>query len=288
MIEVKGVSKEYRIYKKTIDRIKQIIYSKKKYYTTKKAVENVTFEIRSGEAFGIVGRNGSGKSTLLQLIAGTLNASKGDIKINGRIAALLELGSGFNPEFTGRENICVNAMLIGLRKSEIEKRMADIVEFADIGEYIDRKVSTYSSGMIVRLAFAVIANVDADILIIDEALAVGDAYFTQKCMRFIKEFKKKGCILLVSHDANAIMGLCDRAILLKEGSIDIYGSPKQVIERYTRDLQVNIEDIARMKEQKQKTVQDNGERNKEEEVENQLKRRDLEKWSEFRHDAIQK
>ena len=187
-IKIQNLSKCYQIYEKPQDRLKQSIFgrvrnilgkSDKVFFREFWALKGVSFEVKKGETVGIVGRNGSGKSTLLQLICGTLNPSSGKIEVNGRVAALLELGSGFNPEFNGRENVYLNAALLGLNKDEIDRKYGDIVAFADIGDFIDQPVKTYSSGMMVRLAFSVIAHVDADILIVDEALAVGDAVFTQ-------------------------------------------------------------------------------------------------------------
>ena len=193
LIEVKNVSKKYRLYNRKRDRIKQKLRRNKEHvYNEKIAVEDISFKIRRGETVGIVGKNGSGKSTLLQMICGTVNPTSGEISSRGKIAALLELGSGFNPEFTGRENVYLNGMLLGLTQKEIREKMERIIEFSEIDEFIDQPVKTYSSGMIVRLAFSVIVNVNADILIIDEALAVGDAFFRQKCMRFLRRFKKNG------------------------------------------------------------------------------------------------
>ena len=174
---------------------------------------------------------------MLQLICGTLTATEGKVITNGKIAALLELGSGFNPEFTGIENIYLNATLMGLKKKEIEDNLDKILSFADIGNFIDQPIRTYSSGMIVRLAFAVIAHVNADILVVDEALAVGDAYFTQKCMRFIQRVREEKSLIFVSHDANAVLNLCSKAILLEKGTMRTYGSPKAVMEEYTKGLQ---------------------------------------------------
>jgi lipopolysaccharide transport system ATP-binding protein len=200
------------------------------------ALDDVSLEIKKGETVGIVGRNGSGKSTLLQIICGTLNASAGSVQVNGRVAALLELGSGFNPEFTGRENVFLNAAVLGLTKDQIAARFDDIAAFAEIGDFIDQPVKTYSSGMYVRLAFAVVAHVDADILVIDEALAVGDAFFTQKCMRFLRRFKESGTLIFVSHDAGTVTGLCENALWLDKGRAKIYGSAKQVSEQYLASL----------------------------------------------------
>jgi lipopolysaccharide transport system ATP-binding protein len=185
---------------------------------------------------GIIGRNGSGKSTLLQIICGTLYPTAGEVQVQGRVAALLELGSGFNPEFTGRENVFFNAGILGQSEEVTRERFAAIEAFADIGEFIDQPVKTYSSGMLVRLAFAVIAHVDADVLVIDEALAVGDAFFTQKCMRFLREFMKTGTVLFVSHDTNAVKNLCNHAIWLDKGRLRQQGSPKAVCEAYLREF----------------------------------------------------
>lgn len=196
------------------------------------ALKNVSFEVRKGEVLGIIGRNGAGKSTLLQILCGTLSPSHGSVETYGRVAALLELGAGFNPEFTGRENVYLNASVLGLSNEEIDARFEEIIAFADIGEFVEQPVKTYSSGMMVRLAFAVVAHVDANILIVDEALAVGDAFFTQKCMRFLRNFKKNGTILLVSHDTGSIKNLCDHAVWLEKGGIVEQGIPKEVCERY--------------------------------------------------------
>ena len=196
-IKVENLSKQYEIYETPGDRLKQFTLPKlhkffglgqKQYFQSFWALQNISFQVKKGETVGIIGRNGSGKSTLLQIICGTLSPTSGEVSNNGRIAALLELGSGFNSEFTGRENVFLNASVLGLTSEEIKARYSNIVRFADIGNFIDQPVKTYSSGMLVRLAFAVIAHVDADILIIDEALAVGDAFFTQKCMRFLRKF----------------------------------------------------------------------------------------------------
>ncbi|WP_235557276.1 ABC transporter ATP-binding protein [Methyloglobulus morosus] len=206
----------------------------KQYFRGFWALNNVSFEIKKGETVGIIGRNGSGKSTLLQLICGTLNPTSGSVQTNGRIAALLELGSGFNPEFTGRENIYLNASVLGLSKKEIDDRFDDIVAFADVGDFIEQPVKTYSSGMVVRVAFAVIAHVDADILVIDEALSVGDAVFQQKCMRFLRKFMEQGTVLFVSHDSGSIVNLCQHAIWLNKGTVSKAGITKQVVEAYTQ------------------------------------------------------
>lgn len=234
-ISVRQVGKTFRLYKRPQDRLLQR-FSRKPLFREFHALSDISFEVKKGETVGIIGRNGSGKSTLLQLICGTLTPTHGDIQVNGRVAALLELGAGFNPEFTGRENVYLNATILGLTREEIDARLDDIFTFADIGEFVDQPVKTYSSGMYVRLAFAVIAHVDADILVIDEALAVGDALFTQKCMRFLREFREKGTILFVSHDSHAVTNLCQHAIWLKEGQIAERGPAKDVAEAYLASL----------------------------------------------------
>lgn len=197
------------------------------------ALRDISFTLRRGEALGIVGLNGSGKSTLLQIIAGVLPATTGTVETHGRVAALLELGSGFNPELTGRENIHINAAILGLDRRQVEARLADIIAFADIGDYVDQPVKTYSSGMALRLAFSVQVHIDPDILIVDEALAVGDAAFQAKAMTRIQETLARGTTLLfVGHDLNAIRAFCQRAILLEEGRVATQGSPEEVIEEY--------------------------------------------------------
>jgi len=197
------------------------------------ALSDVSFEVQKGESVGIIGLNGSGKSTLLQILAGTLEPTEGAVEVNGRVAALLELGSGFNPEFTGRENVILNATILGLKPAEIEERFPKIAEFADIGEFIEQPVKTYSSGMVVRLAFAVLTQVEPDILIIDEALAVGDVYFQHKCFAQIRRFREQGTTLLfVSHDPGAVKSLCNRAILLDAGSSLRDDTPDAVLDYY--------------------------------------------------------
>lgn len=240
-LKISNLSKCYLVYDKPQDRLKQSIFPRlqqlagvpaKKYYREFWSLRNVSFEVKRGETVGIIGRNGSGKSTLLQMICGTINPTSGDIYVNGRIAALLELGSGFNPEFTGRENVYLNASVLGLSTKEIDARFNDIVAFADIGDFIEQPVKTYSSGMYVRLAFAVIAHVNADILVIDEALAVGDAFFVQKCMRFLREFMKAGTIIFVSHDTGTVRSLCNHALWLEKGEVLQEGEPKEVSDLY--------------------------------------------------------
>lgn len=239
VIDVRGVGKSYHMYERPSHRLWQALAGKRKaYYKDFWALRGVSFSVRRGQTVGIVGRNGSGKSTLLQMIAGTLNPTEGSISVNGRVAALLELGSGFNPEFTGRENVFLNAAILGLSRAQIEQRLEQILAFADIGEFIDQPVRSYSSGMSVRLAFAVIAHVDADILIIDEALAVGDAFFSQKCMRFLREFQKNGTLLFVSHDAAAVTNLCENAVWLQNGQMRLSGTSQEVVEAYMTEQHV--------------------------------------------------
>ena len=236
-IKVENLSKCYQIYDKPRDRLLQMLFrGHRTFYREFWALRDVSFEIKRGETVGIIGRNGSGKSTLLQLICGTLNPTGGSIHTRGRIAALLELGSGFNPEFTGRENVYMNASILGLNHEEIDARFDAIAAFADIGDFIDQPVKTYSSGMYVRLAFAVIAHVDADILVIDEALSVGDAFFTQKCMRFLRRFMENGTVLFVSHDTGAVINLCQSGIWLEKGSVKHKGEPKEIAQMYLAEL----------------------------------------------------
>jgi ABC-type polysaccharide/polyol phosphate transport system ATPase subunit len=204
------------------------------------ALQNTSFKIKKGDAVGIIGLNGSGKSTLLQIIAGTLKPTTGEVRAEGKIGALLELGSGFNPDFTGKENIYLNARILGLKQNEIDQRYDAIAIFSGIGEFVNQPVRTYSSGMVVRLAFAVIAHTEPDILIIDEALAVGDARFQSKCFSFLESFKEKGkTLLFVSHDINSIARLCNSAILLHKGKILSNGLPKKVINEYSKIISGN-------------------------------------------------
>lgn len=236
-ISVNNLGKCFTIYNSPHQRLLQMFTgSRKKYYREFWALKGVSFELKKGETIGIIGKNGSGKSTLLQMICGTLNQTEGDISVKGKVAALLELGAGFNPEFTGRENVFLSAALYGLSRAEVEQKFDAITRFADIGDFVDQPVKTYSSGMFVRLAFAIIANVDADILIIDEALAVGDALFTQKCMRFLRKFKEKRTLLFVSHDTSSVINLCDRAIWLDKGQVKGYGPAKAISELYLATL----------------------------------------------------
>ena len=235
IIRADNVGKCYKIYDSPKARLKQALWrSKKQYYREFWALKNISFEVNRGESLGIIGRNGSGKSTLLQIICGTLTPTEGNLNTKGRIAPLLELGSGFNPEFTGLENIYLNATLLGLSKEKTEEELESILAFADIGEFIHQPVKTYSSGMTVRLAFAVIAHVHADILIVDEALAVGDAIFVQRCMRYIRKMREERCLLFVSHDSEAVMSLCSQSLWLSDGEVKSYGDCQSVSLDYLR------------------------------------------------------
>lgn len=232
-IEVRGLGKSYQLYEKPVHRMLQsLVGERRRFYREFWALREVGFTVHRGETLGIVGRNGAGKSTLLQLIAGTLKPTEGSVAVRGRVAALLELGSGFNPEFTGRQNVYLNASILGLSRAEIDARIGDILAYADIGDFVDQPVRNYSTGMVMRLAFSVVVHVDADVLIIDEALAVGDAFFMQKCMRYLREFRKRGTMLFVSHDGGAVTSLCDRAVWLEHGRVQRIGEARGVMESY--------------------------------------------------------
>jgi lipopolysaccharide transport system ATP-binding protein len=261
-IVARGLGKCYRIYATPSDRLKQSIVPKferlaapvsallgkarapRSFFQEFWALRDVSFSLPRGETLGVVGRNGSGKSTLLQLVCGTLMPTTGEVRMNGRVAALLELGSGFNPEFTGRENVCLNAGLLGLTREELDQRFEAITAFADIGDFLDQPVKTYSSGMMMRLAFAVIAHVDADVLVIDEALAVGDAYFQQKCMRWLRGFRERGTVLFCSHDTGAVINLCRSAIWLDAGAVKGFGPAKDICEDYLASMHTQATGLA--------------------------------------------
>ena len=233
-IEVENLSKVYKLYDKPSDRLKEALSPVKKcYHKDFYALRDLNFKIKPGETVGFVGKNGSGKSTLLKLLTEVLTPTEGSLKINGKVSALLELGAGFNNEYTGMENIYLNGTIMGYSREEMDKRVDDIVKFADIGEYINQPVKTYSSGMFVRLAFAVAINVEPDILIVDEALAVGDVRFQLKCMDKFLEFKEKGItILYVSHDINSIKRFCTRAIWINEGHLEADGDVDLITDKY--------------------------------------------------------
>jgi lipopolysaccharide transport system ATP-binding protein len=231
---LKDVTKTYHLYRRPEDRLKQLFLGRfgVHYDQSYNALENIDLEIRRGETVGLIGRNGAGKSTLLQIVCGTLTPTSGDIMVAGRIAAMIELGAGFNPDFTGRENVRLSATVSGLSSRQIDERLPSIIDFAGIGDFIDQPVKLYSSGMYARLAFAVSAHVDADILVVDEILAVGDAVFALKCQRFIAEFKKRGTLLFVSHDIGSVINLCDRAVWFEQGRIRASGPAKEIAELY--------------------------------------------------------
>lgn len=240
-INVDNVSKIYRLYNKPSDRLKEALgFSKKKLYQEHYALNNVSFEVRKGETVGIIGTNGSGKSTILKIITGVLNPTQGNVSIQGRISALLELGAGFNMEYTGIENIYLNGTMMGFSEEEINAKMDDILSFADIGDFVHQPIKTYSSGMFVRLAFAVAINIDPEILIVDEALSVGDVFFQVKCYHKFEEFKKMGkTILFVSHDLGSISKYCDRVILLNKGVKEAEGKPKEIVDLYKQLMAQN-------------------------------------------------
>ncbi len=246
-ITVEGVSKRYELYDAPRDQLKQFVFpriqrltgqTQKQYFREFWALKDVTLNVKKGESFGIVGRNGSGKSTLLQIITGTLSPTSGQVSTRGRVAALLELGSGFNPEFTGRENVYMNGALLGFDREQIDQRFDAIAAFADIGEHLDQPIHSYSSGMIVRLAFAVQTQVEPDILIVDEALAVGDALFQKRCYRQLEKLLTNGCTLLfVSHDQEIVRTLTSRAVFLNSGHVAKYGATTDVLFAYREFLQ---------------------------------------------------
>lgn len=258
-IKAEQLSKVFQVYETPRDRLKQFFLPKlqslagqpnKKYFKEFSAINNISFEVKKGETIGIVGRNGSGKSTLLQIICGILSPNQGRITTNGRIAALLELGSGFNPDFTGRENVYMNAAVLGLTRHETDARFSSIEAFANIGSFIDQPVKTYSSGMQLRLAFAVSVSVDAEILIVDEALAVGDEAFQRKCFARIEAIKKNGgTILFVNHSPQAIIQLSDKAILMDRGEIIASGRPKNIINQYQRLINASSKETENIREQ---------------------------------------
>ena len=235
-IQVKHLDKMYKLYNKPSDRLKEALGMKvpvREHY----ALRDVSFDVKRGETVGIIGTNGSGKSTILKIITGVLNPTGGEVTVDGRISALLELGAGFNMEYTGIENVYLNGTMMGFSKEEIDARLQDILDFADIGDFVHQPVKAYSSGMFVRLAFAVAINIDPEILIVDEALSVGDVFFQAKCYRKFEEFKKMGrTILFVSHDLSSISRYCDRVILLNKGVKLEEGSPKQMVDMYKQLL----------------------------------------------------
>jgi lipopolysaccharide transport system ATP-binding protein len=263
-IEAVGLGKAYLIYAKPEDRLRQALEPRlrrvlrpltrlvghdlpeREYFARYWALRGLTLHVERGETVGVIGRNGSGKSTFLQLVCGTLTPTEGQVVTRGRVAALLELGSGFNPEYTGRENVFFNASVLGLTHAETEARLQDILAFADIGEFVEQPVKTYSSGMAMRLAFAVIAHVDADVLIIDEALAVGDAAFAQKCVRWLRRFREHGTVLFCGHDIGAVISMCKRALWLDHGIVQMEGPAKDVCEAYQASLHLESSGAAKV------------------------------------------
>lgn len=244
VIRAENLGKAYRVYHSPSARLKQaLMRGRRRYYEEFWALRGVDLEVSRGESIGVIGRNGSGKSTLLQLICGTLTPSEGSVNTHGRVGALLELGSGFNPEFTGIENIHLNASLLGLSTDTINARLDDILAFADIGDFVDQPIKTFSSGMVLRLAFAVLAHVNPDVLIIDEALAVGDAVFTQRCMRFIHTARERMPLLFVSHDPASVSALCDRCIWLNKGKLESTGPTRVVLDLYTRFCYAQMQEV---------------------------------------------
>lgn len=245
-IQVKDVSKMYKLYDRNRDRLLDAFgLSKTPRYHEHYALHNLNFLVKKGETVGIIGTNGAGKSTILKIITGVLNPTDGQVEINGRISALLELGAGFNMEYTGIENIYLNGTMIGFSREEIDKKLDDILKFADIGDFVYQPVKTYSSGMFVRLAFAVAINIEPEILIVDEALSVGDVFFQAKCYKKFEDFKKMGkTILFVSHDLGSIAKYCDRVVLLNKGTKIAEGNPKQMIGMYKKLLvnQLNLDE----------------------------------------------
>ncbi|MFC1855226.1 ABC transporter ATP-binding protein [Thermodesulfobacteriota bacterium] len=244
-IRVENLTKIYKLYDKPIDRLKESLSPfKKKHHKDFYALNGISFDVKRGETIGIIGKNGSGKSTLLKIITGVLTASGGNVHVNGRISALLELGIGFNPEFSGMENIYLSGTIFGIKKEDMDKKVDDILDFADIGDFIHQPVRLYSSGMFARLAFAVAINIDPDILIVDEALAVGDMKFVQKCIRKFHEFKEQNkTILLVSHDIGSIMNFCDKAVWLIDGNIKMIGDPEDIANEYMSFMTYDEESV---------------------------------------------
>ncbi|MBE9035248.1 ABC transporter ATP-binding protein [aff. Roholtiella sp. LEGE 12411] len=258
-ISLKNISKCYKRYARPVDRLKEILLPGKNRAQEFWALKDINLVISKGETLGIVGQNGSGKSTLLQIIAGTLTPTTGEVWVNGRVSALLELGSGFNPEFTGRQNVFFNGQILGLSRDEVEAKFDDIAAFAEIGDFIEHPVKTYSSGMVVRLAFAVIANTEPSILIVDEALAVGDAKFQARCMKRIRQLKEQGVtILFVSHDSGSVKMLCNSAVMMNYGRILEIGEPKEVVNHYIALLssEQNESDIENRKLEKKKCIEE--------------------------------
>ena len=258
IIKVKNLVKTYKMYEKPIDRLKEVINPKKVLHKDFYALKDISFTISKGETVGIIGKNGSGKSTLLKILTEVLTPTSGEASVEGKVSALLELGAGFNPEYTGIQNIYLNGSVLGFDKKEIDNKLQEILDFAELGDFIHQPVKTYSSGMFVRLAFAVAINVDPDILIIDEALSVGDIRFQQKCFRKIEEFKKKKTVIFVSHDMSTIINHCERAIWINEGELLADGDPIELSKRY-RAFMMNLDsEIINYENDEEESVRDEG------------------------------
>ncbi|GIO88503.1 teichoic acid ABC transporter ATP-binding protein [Paenibacillus faecis] len=247
IIEIRDVVKAYKLYDKPIDRLKEALSPiHKVYHKEFKALDGISFSVNKGDALGILGKNGSGKSTLLKLITGVLSPTSGTIQVKGKISAILELGAGFNPEYSGKENIYLNGLMMGFTRTEIEEKMDDIIKFADIGDFIEQPVKVYSSGMFARLAFAVSINVEPDILIVDEALAVGDVRFQTKCIDKMKELKNNGTtVLFVSHATEQVKRFCNKAVWLKDGIIQALGESSEIADMYEDYMKYNTEYMAK-------------------------------------------
>src|SRR4030042_2843257 len=240
-INIDNLTKTHKLYRNHSDRVKETFHPvRKKYSHPFNALSELSFQVEKGESIGIIGRNGSGKSTLLQLICGIIKPTSGGIFVNGRISALLELGAGFNPEFTGIQNIFLNSSILGVSNEETQRKLSDIVEFADIGEFIEQPVKTYPSGMYIRLAFAIAIHVYPEILIVDEALSVGDIFFQQKCIRYMQEYMSGCTRVIATHDMQAVANLCDRVIVLEHGRKAFEGSPLKAVEYYTRIIHADL------------------------------------------------
>lgn len=244
MIDIKNIVKTYKLYDKPKDRLKETFsLTKRKYHVEFSALKGISFTVNAGDALGILGKNGSGKSTLLKMITGVLTPTSGEIKVNGKVSAILELGAGFNPEYSGRENIYLNGLMMGIDRKEMDSKIESIIQFADIGDFIEQPVKLYSSGMFARLAFAVSINVDPDILIVDEALAVGDTRFQTKCIEKMKELKSKGTtILFVSHATEQVKRFCNKAIWIKDGVIEAEGEASEIVDIYEDYMKNGIGD----------------------------------------------
>ncbi|GJL81929.1 MAG: sugar ABC transporter ATP-binding protein [marine bacterium B5-7] len=244
-VRIESICKDYRIYQRPLDRMAELLsHGRKTRHTSFRALDDISFTINKGETLGLIGPNGSGKSTLLEILCGTLSPTSGSIKTTGRIAALLELGAGFNPEFTGRENVLLNASIMGIDRARVVETFAEVEAFAEIGEFIDRPVKTYSSGMYVRLAFAAAINMDPDILVVDEALSVGDISFQRKCYRHFQEMQRRGVtIIFVTHAMELVRSHCHRAVYISGGKIRASGDPRDVVHQYLNDTFTRPEDV---------------------------------------------